>query len=260
LSGVAGADCDLHGLGVLVTRPPDQAAELCALIDAHGGRALSFPTLTIQLPSAPERAGRLLCGPADLFVFISPNAVTYARRLLAGRALTSGARIAAVGSATAKALLEAGFRVDLQPRERFDSEGLLALPDLASLHGQRVVIVRGEGGRALLGDTLQARGADLDYAEVYRRGRPDSDPTALLAQWRQRVDLVSATSAEILSNLVAMLGRPGWPLLGSTPLLVISERMREQAQTMGFARLLVAQNAGSQAIVTRLCEWVASGE
>jgi uroporphyrinogen-III synthase len=80
-----------------------------------------------------------------------------------------------------------------------------------------------------------------------------------LQDWRQRVDLVTTTSSEILSNLVLMLGHTGWPLLSRTPLLVISERMREQAEHQGFKTLLVAQNATNNGIVARLCNWIESG-
>lgn len=255
---VAESECDLRGLGVLVTRPAHQAAELCALIDKAGGSSLSFPALQISPSESPHEATSLLHRHADLFIFISPNAVSHAIYLLGEDSLPGAARLAAVGSATAQALLEAGYRVDLQPAERFDSEGLLALPELARLQGQRVVIVRGEGGRALLGDALKARGAELVYAEVYRRGLPEIDPGPLLERWQEQVDLVTTTSGEILTNLVAMLGRAGWDLLRRTPLLVISDRMRQHAEQLGFETLLVAENATNKAIVTCLCEWVKS--
>jgi uroporphyrinogen-III synthase len=254
------SDCDLQGIGILVTRPAHQAADLCALIESHGGRALAFPALEIGPPSEPAAVVGILQQPTDLYIFISPNAVSFARRLLDGHALSTGAKLAAVGSGTAQALQQAGFRVDLLPDIRFDSEGLLALPELSQLLGCRVVIVRGEGGRPLLGDELRARGADLVYAEVYRRSRPECDPTPLLHGWRQQVDLVTATSNEILANLVEMLGPAGWPQLHQTPLLVISERMREQAHELGFKTILSAKNASSYSIVERLCNWVKSSE
>jgi uroporphyrinogen-III synthase len=259
LSGVTTPDCDLHGLGVLVTRPIEQAGLLGALIGENGGHPVIFPAVAIAPSRNAEKAVSLLRQPTDLIIFISPNAVNYALDLLGEPAFPQAARLAAVGGATARALTEAGYRVDLQPAERFDSEGLLALPELARLTGQRVVIVRGEGGRALLGDTLKARGAELVYAEVYRRVRPQTDPTELLRRWPQRVDMVTATSNEILCNLVALLGQAGWPLLSQTPMLVISERMREQAEDLGFKTTLVARNATNNAIVIRLCNWVQSG-
>jgi uroporphyrinogen-III synthase len=103
LNGVTTADCDLQGLGVLVTRPVDQAAGLCALIDANGGHPLTFPAVEISPTCAPDRAINLLRQPADLFIFISPNAVSHALGLLGEHSLPHGARLAAVGSATARA-------------------------------------------------------------------------------------------------------------------------------------------------------------
>ncbi|WP_275576186.1 uroporphyrinogen-III synthase [Aquitalea magnusonii] len=63
----------------------------------------------------------------------------------------------------------------LFPTAGSDSEALLALPQLADVAGQHWLIVRGQGGRALLADTLCARGAQVSLAEVYQRvdGRPD---------------------------------------------------------------------------------------
>jgi uroporphyrinogen-III synthase len=173
--------------------------------------------------------------------------------------LPSQALLGAVGKATAAALTEAGYRVDLVPRRRFDSEGLLALPQLQQLAGSKVLIVRGEGGRALLGDSLRERGGDLVYAEVYRRSCPDVDPAPLLARWDREVDLVSATSNDILQNLRRILGAAGWPRLKHTPLLVIGERMIALAKEMGFETLLRADNPGDQVIFRRVCDWLGHG-
>jgi uroporphyrinogen-III synthase len=118
-----------------------------------------------------------------------------------------------------------------------------------------VLIVRGVGGRPLLGDTLRARGAEVGYAEVYRRLRPAADPTPLLARWRVEVDLVTATSAELLDNLVAMLGESGWPLLRETPLLVISERMAQRANALGFTQVVGAPGADDESVLDALCDW-----
>jgi uroporphyrinogen-III synthase len=216
--------------------------------------------MEIGPPADPARATELLQEPADLFIFISPNAVNFARRLLGNAGWPKETLLAAVGKGTARALREAGYQVDLQPEAHFDSEGLLALPALSEMSGKRVIIVRGEGGRALLGDQLSARGAQVSYAEVYRRLRPETDPSSLLANWAAQVDLVTATSGEVLANLVAILGRTGWPLLRQSPLLVISERMQQQAKDLGFSTTLLAGNASNEAIVQRLCRWVVGGE
>lgn len=254
------SDCDLQGAGVLVTRPAHQALDLCALIEAHGGRSLPFPAIEILPAAEPEKARMALLQPADLIIYISPNAVTFSKILLGNQPLPTGAKLAAVGKGTAKKLRQEGHQVDLLPPERFDSEGLLDMPELKQVSGQRVVIVRGEGGRPLLGDILQERGADLVYAEVYRRHCPSSDPSPLLQHWYQQVDLVIVTSNEILINLIQLLGEAGWPLLRQSPLLVISQRMQDHAQELGFETVLRAQNASNMALMQRLCDWVQLGK
>ena len=128
------------------------------------------------------------------------------------------------------------------------------MPELAAMAGRRVLIVRGEGGRALLGEVLAARGARVQFAEVYRRVRPAVDARALVADWPTRVGLAIATSDEVLQNLVEMLGADGHDLLLATPLVVISERTAATARGLGFRRVRVAERAEDQAIVAALGE------
>ena len=247
-------DCDLGGSGILVTRATHQSAGLCRLIESRGGRAVALPALEIEAVRDSEAAAELLRQSWDCMIFISPNAVQFATSLRAGERLTA-ARLGAVGQATAEALRAAGYRIDLIPDGRYDSEGLLSLPDLQRMEGQRVLIVRGEGGRTLLADSLRARGAKVGYAEVYRRVRPDIDVAPLLSRWTETVDLVTATSIDVLENLIAMLGDRGWPLLRQTPLVVISERMRERAREWGFETILQAAGADDGSLLAAICDW-----
>ena len=248
-------ECKLKGRGVLITRAAHQAGGLAGLIEAHEGRALLFPALEILPAPDPATAQSSLRQAVDLTIFISPNAVRHALELLAGSSLDSR-HIAAVGEATARALADAGLPADLIPVERQDSEGLLALPELQQMQGRRVLIVRGEGGRPLLGDSLRARGAKVGYAEVYRRARPQRDPMPLLKRWRDEVDIVTATSSEVLSNLVTMLGETGGELLRKTPLLVISERMATRAAELGFKQIITSEGADDAAVLASLCDWI----
>jgi uroporphyrinogen-III synthase len=247
------APCDLGGKGVLVTRPAGQAAGLCRLVAEAGGRAICFPTIAIQPPRNPDAARRLFGESWDLMIFISQNAVECALSLLAERRLPAGPRLAAIGRATAQALARAGRGPDLVPPHRFDSECLLAMPELTELTGKRVLIVRGEGGRALLGDTLRQRGATLAYAEVYRRALPDGDSAHLVGRWRREVHLVTVTSDEILLNLCELVGEQGRELLLATPLVVVSERTAQTAGLLGFTRIEVAENAADEAMLAALC-------
>lgn len=245
--------CALRGKGVLVTRPVGQAGGLCRLIEQAGGRAIPFPTIAILPAVDPEPTRRLLAEPWDLLIFISRNAVEHALPLFPGGQLPPGPRLAALGRATAEALTDAGRAPDLVPAGRYDSDSLLALPDIAKVAGQRVLIVRGEGGRALLGDTLIERAAQLAYAEVYRRTRPEVDPAELLARWRRDVAFVTATSDEILLNLWELLGARGHELLLATPLVVVSERTAQTAGALGVARVVLADHAADEAMLAALC-------
>ncbi len=250
------AECPLGGLGVLVTRPVHQAEGLCRLIEAAGGRALRFPTLEIRPTQHPEQSQALFAQAWDWWLFVSANAVEQTLALL-GR-IPAGPRIGAVGQATAEALAAAGHPVDLVPDAQFDSEALLASEAMQGVAGRRILIVRGEGGRALLAETLQARGATLAYAEIYRRGCPALDAAPLLSRWGEEIGAVVATSGEILENLVALLGAAGRERLLVTPLVVISPRLAEQARRLGFTRVLVADRAQDAAILAALCR-LASG-
>lgn len=243
----------LSGIGVLVTRPAGQAEALCRLIQAAGGRAIALPAASILPASDPEPARALLAARWDLIVFVSRNAVEQALPLLPGGRLPEGPTIAAVGQATARALVAAGREPDLVPGGRFDSEALLAMDALEDVLGSRVLIVRGEGGRPALGETLTRRGARVAYAEVYRRALPEIDPAPLLAHWRRDVQLATATSDDILHNLLELVTPRGRDALLATPLVVVSERTAELARSLGFARVEIAERAGDEEILAALC-------
>ncbi len=251
--------CDLSGIGVLITRPEQQSASLCDLIVTQGGVPVRFPALVILPPADPEGVAARLAGsgPYNMAIFISPNAVRRGLAILGGSVLPGTPRIAAVGQGTARALQSAGLHADILPRERFDSEALLEMEELQQLKDQRVLILRGNGGRALLGDTLRARGAEVVYAEVYRRECPRVDAGPLLQRWNDKVQVVTATSSEILENLVSILGEAGRSLLTTTPLVVISERMREKALALGCREVIVARRAEDGAILDAVCRWAA---
>jgi len=248
--------CDLAGRGVLITRPAAQAEGLCRLVETAGGRAIRFPAIAIEPVANRELARTLLAQDWDLILFVSRNAVEQAIPLLPNGRLPVESRLGVVGAATARALSRAGRTPDLMPTGRFDSESLLALPELADLSGRRVLIVRGVGGRGLLGDTLVERGARLAYAEVYRRALPVTDAASLLTHWRLDVQLATATSGEILDNLLTLIGEKGRDLLLDTPLVVVSERTGRTATALGFVRVEVADGASDAAVLAALCRMI----
>lgn len=227
----------LAGRGVLVTRPRELAQGLARLIEDAGGRAIVFPAIEIEPLQVDAPAGRY-----DLVVFVSPTAVTHGAPWIG-----AGAKALAVGAGTARELMR--FRKDvIYPPSGADSEALLALPQLAEVAGMRVAIVRGEGGRALLGDTLRARGAEVRYVECYRRVRPGADPAPLLAAG---IDAATVSSGEALDNLFALLDEAGRRSLRGTPLFVPHERVAAQARDAGAREVIVA-GASDGEMIARL--------
>ncbi len=250
----------LAGRRVVVTRPSGQAAHMAALIRAAGGEPVLFPALEIldvqDLQPVLALIGRL--DRFDLAIFISSNAVDKALALVrARRGWPAGLRVATVGRGSARALQRHGFAEVIAPSERFDSEALLDLPELKALAGKRVVIFRGDGGRELLGDTLAARGAVVEYAECYRRARPDADPAPLLALCQRReLAAFTVTSSEGLANLRDLLGDAGRECLAGTPLFVPHERIAAAARSLGV-RTVVLTGPGDEGLVAGLAAFFA---
>lgn len=248
------APCHLQGLGVLVTRPSEQAQRLGEAIEAAHGRPIIFPCVEITGPADKDAVKVQLkqASQYDLLIFISLNAVQYAFDLLPD-SLPMGQKIAAVGAATAAKLTHYGLDPDLTP-EHFDSESLLAMPQLADMSGQRVLVLRGNGGRELIAETLRERGAQVDYAEVYQRLLPQRSAANLVAGWEKWIDAVLITSSDILDNLFTLLGEAGEPKLKQTPLIVVSERIAEHARARGCRTLYLAKQASDGALLKALCE------
>jgi uroporphyrinogen-III synthase len=213
---------------------------------------VSFPTVEIRPPADPGPARRLLGEPWDLLVFISRNAVEQALALAPDAARLAAVQRAAVGRATAAALTRAGLAPQLVPATGFDSEALLALPALEQVAGRRVLILRGEGGRALLGDTLRSRGAEVAYAEVYRRAAPETTAADAIADWQRSLGYVTATSDEVLTNLLALVPQSAHAWLKSLPLAVLSRRNAATAGEMGFTSVAVAPEASDAGLCAAL--------
>jgi uroporphyrinogen-III synthase len=240
----------LTGLYALVTRPQPQGDAFAAAINALGGQASVFPTLVIERVEQPK------VDSAALVIFISVNAVQHGLPLLQR---STGTRIAAIGKATAAALAAQGAPADIVPAEGFTSEALLAHPDLNLTAGLHVQIVRGVGGREALHQELLARAVAVETLEVYRRVRPNPDPTQLTAleqQWQEvGFDIVTATSVETLQNLQQLLTEPARLLLRATPLLVLSPRIAAAAAELGLNGDCVLAQADEHSMLGALAVW-----
>jgi uroporphyrinogen-III synthase len=254
----------LRGAHVLVTRPAHQAENLSFLIEGRGGVAVRFPALAIV---ALDDSGTIQNTLAHLdryqwLIFISANAVTmhsyYSDDVRINK--FESVRVAAIGKATAQALALVGLPVDLVPESGYNSEALLAMPEMQQMNGQNCLIVRGEGGREELATTLRSRGANVEYLDVYKRIIPDIDSSQvslLIAQ--DKLDAITITSGETLQNLVIMLEEKYHQRLFEVTLVVVSNRIRQIAADLGFKRIAVTQSPSDIAILETVSMCVTGG-
>ncbi len=249
----------LRDAGVLITRPVGQGETLKVRFEAKGAEVLHFPTIEILPVERSPELERALARLEDYHyaIFISPNAVDYAADYIDLAAMPEKLKVAAIGPGTARALTARGRKPDMLPRDGANSEALLRLKALNKVEGKRVLIVRGLGGRELLAETLEERGADVEYAEVYRRNVPRLDQGELTQWFRQgKVDAIAVTGRDALLNLERMLSPGLTPYFKAAQLLVPSARMVKLASALGVRRRpLIAGEATDSALVNTMVSW-----
>jgi uroporphyrinogen-III synthase len=233
----------LSGLRIVITRPREQARALAQLIDEAGGQSIIAPLMEI-LPLAdtqPLNDTVAHLNNFNLAIFISPNAVRYGIQAIQerGASIPSRLKIAAVGQGSAGALRKLGIENVIAPQHKFDSEALLALPELQDVASWRIAIFRGEEGRELLGDSLRARGAHVEYVACYRRTKPLTGIDDLLSA---KADALVITSSEALNNLWELASNPDRNLIKSVPLFVPHQRIAEAAHNLGWHTVIRTAN------------------
>jgi uroporphyrinogen III methyltransferase/synthase len=196
----------------LITSPIDQGRILRDIFAEHGGRCLLAPVIEIAPPVswASLDAAIDALPETDWLLFSSVHGVRsfFARLNQRGRDARALAttRVAAVGDATADAMLPFGIRCDLVPRTGAGAEALWSeLQPLVT--GQRATVVRAPEGKPFLLDRLDGVAARSIDCEAYRQ--------VPVAQWPSHAEtfmqsspspVVLATSSRIAARAVEMLG------------------------------------------------------
>ncbi|HMN75603.1 MAG TPA: uroporphyrinogen-III synthase [Burkholderiaceae bacterium] len=242
-----------EALRVLVTRPARQAADWVARLREAGIDAAALPLIEIVCApdEAPVRAAWERLPAVRLAVFVSPNAAEcfFGARPSAVR-WPAGTRAAAVGPGTSRVLRELGVDAGLivepaQDAAQFDSEALWARLCGLDWNGQEVLIVRGDGGREWLAETLRAHGAQVSAVCAYRRRAPHLDDAqqAILAAARRepRRHLWFFSSSEAITNLGAIAAASAdW---SGARALATHPRIAESAQRLGFGEVVQVRPA-----------------
>jgi len=252
----------LFGRRIVVTRPLQQAASFVDLLAEAGAEVISCPAIEIVPPESWEPLDEAIreVERYDWLVFTSANGVEmFFRRIRElGRdfRVLHGAKLAAVGPQTARALEARGLCVDIVPGE-FRAEAVAEEMRKAGVAGARVLLPRAAVAREILPRMLADAGAEVDEIASYR-----SVPAAaggervrrLLA--RGAVDLVTFTSSSTVRNFLAMLGSDAASLMRRTEIGCIGPITAETARAEGLEVAIQPEKytvpAFAEAIIARL--------
>lgn len=247
----------LKGHHVLITRPEGQAHTLLAGVHALGGLASHIPFLAIT-PKPAEQALNAVAQQLDRYravLFVSANAIQTSWPVLTSKMPWPASLAAAsVGPGTARVLRHLGVEQVLMPTERFDSEGLMALPFFSeeNCHGQSFALIRGEGGRDFLAHTLRARGAHVDEVASYQRHlNPHAVPALQRLYEQTPPTLAVISSSESLQRVMQAMPEDLAVRFRSSMVLVPHLRIAEAARLLGFEHVMVTAG-GDQGILDTL--------
>jgi uroporphyrinogen III methyltransferase/synthase len=210
-----GTQYPLRGKTVAVTRARSQASGLARRLAELGAIVVQAPSIRVEPINGPVPD----LSPYDLVCFTSPNAVSALFERLArgaapgapGRETTpasardarafAGARVAAIGPGTARALAEHGLIADIVP-ERFVAESLVQA--LAGMPVEHALVARAKEAREVIPDALRARGAQVDVLALYETVAEPLAPQALEAA--RAADYITFTSSSTVRLFLEAAG------------------------------------------------------
>lgn len=236
---------------VLLTRPLNQAKTLEPLLTSHHHQPILFPTLVIKPQNETP-----LHKHYDAIIFISVNAVDYGIEIF--RTLNVGAKVFAVGAATAQKLKHFSVKVAAFVADKPSSEALLAMDEVAQIISQKVLIFRGKGGRETLKTGLIKQNNQVEYLSVYERTHAKISAThqSALAQFLADDNgVIIITSTAGLAALIALVGAININFVDKIkqyPLIVLSPRIQQYAQSIGFKNSKIVAQISDNGVIQTL--------
>jgi uroporphyrinogen III methyltransferase/synthase len=205
----------LSGQRIVVTRAREQAGDFSRKLAELGADVLEIPAIKIVQPANKRDIVDALLGlnAYDWLVFTSVNGVTaffdiFFRRFQDMRDI-GGARIAAVGPATAAKLRELHLQVDLMPDEFTGKKIAAAFAKYQTIENLKMCLVRAEAANPDLPKALDDLGAIVDDIAVYKTVAETEDPAgAGAALLESGADWVTFTSGSTVEHFHARFNLP----------------------------------------------------
>ncbi|MGD0545737.1 MAG: uroporphyrinogen-III synthase [Candidatus Acidiferrales bacterium] len=203
----------LTGKRVVVTRATEQAHELAHSLEALGAEVVLLPTVSFAAVknSKPLDAALRSLAEFDWILFTSQNAVRFfCQRLREMNLKEDGLQrprpmVAAVGTATAAAATEEGFRVDTVPKNH--SGEALAQELWGAIGDRKILLPRSDRADDRLPKALREAGANVTEIVAYRTAAPDSLDQKILKSIRDaEVDAIVFASASAFRFLAECVG------------------------------------------------------
>lgn len=243
----------LKHIRALVTRPEGQAQELAEGIRKQGGKALVMPMLKLSpLPETqPMRDLVLALDRYDKVIVISKQAACSGLDLIENYwpQLPQHIEWFAIGESTRRTLATYPIQA-VCPEQVSNSENLLALDIFRNIAGQRILLLKGSGGRNHLEQTLTQRGAIVDRLSVYQRLRPEYSHDDMRQQLAEHdINVILAASGETVQHIHHYLPVQ---MIEQCRLVIPGQRITLQAQRLGFKHIVTAIAADCPAMLSAL--------
>jgi uroporphyrinogen III methyltransferase/synthase len=228
----------LFGRRVVVTRSKDQASQLSSKLRELGADVLEIPTIKLEHPTDRQAIVDVLLeiGSYDWLVFTSPNGVTrffdYFFRQFHDLRSIGGARIAAVGPATANKLKELHLQVDLMPDEAIGAKIAEEFAQFETIENLKICLLRAEVANPDVPAALEALGAIVDDIACYRTVPETGDATGSGARLLESgADWVLFTSGSTVENFHTRFDLPA--LVAKHPGLKLASIGPETSKALG---------------------------
>lgn len=235
---------------VLITRPEKQGRVLAQQLQQTGIHSLCQPLFDYQaLATAQQTKALLSADPSAIVIFVSVAAVEFAQQSYPS-AQWQYRQVIAVGKATQLALKALG--VDALSPTLQTSEGLLALPCLADIKDEHIIIVRGDGGRELIAQHLQQGGANVHYLESYQKVWRQLTQKHEQQWQNHQINCIVVTSNASLERIVQLIKNSESYWLDTCLWIVASARIAKHASQLGVRHIINADGANDQAIIAAI--------
>lgn len=253
----------LENKKIVVTRSENQAGRLVKQIEALGGRAIVFPTIKIHDADSWQACDNVLrnIDTFDWIVFSSANAVYYFyQRAEKFSVRDIRAKIAAVGSKTAKALGRYGVTIDLEPDE-FNARRLLTAFENHDLVGKRLLLPASNLSRDELSNGLSEKGAAVERIEVYQTLPNDALDAEEMTGWIKNgdVDCLTFFSPSAFDFFIDLMGEPVIELLkeGSVAIAAIGPTTARAIEQRKLAAAIQPDRSTEEDLVRALSDFYA---